>query len=638
MIIRNKPCCVYDVEIFSNVFHAVLYNTKTHELRKFEVSERKNQMQEFCEAFLFDDLCFVGYNSIHFDNVIVNYCIEFFYNRNYNVSVICQSLASLTKTIIHGEEADEVRWRRWKYATKFAHLDLLTMLYSKALRVSLKDMQVTMHYPNVQEFIFDWSKPLSVDDIDAMIEYNINDVMSTTYLLEISQEQIELRISIEDEYQINCLSKDGVGIGVEILKQRYLAATGMSWYDLRDLRSPMDKIPLKDVILPIIEFKDPILQSLLKEMKGLTVTAGRKGWNKKFIFHGRKISIGVGGIHSINAPEIIIPNEDELLLDSDVGSMYPSLILQWEFVPPHLIKHIFMGQYHGVYDERMSAKAEGRMLENETKKLALNAATGNYQNKYSWLFSPFAVMQIRINGQLFLLMLAERLIEIGCTIVQYNTDGIFLRCPKAKKDEYDRVIAEFEAISRLNMETESFQSMYQLAINDYFAVQANGKIKEKGVFITKTKLGKGLTPKIIPKAIQAYFLQNIPVEDTLAQATDIKDFLMSEKTGKQWDVLYNNIKQQQTNRFYASTNGAYLRKEKNKVFEKDESHGELFDYLDEDESYTTTCNNMLTASGVTLLNKFDDIPINQRNINYRYYYAECIKIIEDLNPRQLSLW
>lgn len=638
MIIRNRQCCVYDVEIFSNVFHAVLYNTETRELRKFEVSERKNQLQEFCEAFISENLCFVGYNSIHFDNVIVNYCIEFFYKHNYPTSIICQSLANLTKLIIHGNEEAQDKWKRWKFATKFAYLDLLTMLYSKALRVSLKDMQVTMHYPNVQEFVCDWSKPLSIDDIDAMIDYNINDVMSTTHLLEISKDQIELRTNIEDEYKIKCLSKDGVGIGAEILKQRYLAATGLSWCDLKDLRSPMDKIPLKDVILPVIAFKDPILKSLLKEMKELTVSPGRKGWNKKFIFHGRKISIGVGGIHSINTPEIIIPNEDELLLDSDVGSMYPSLILQWKFVPPHLIKHVFLNQYHGVYDERMLAKKEDRVLENETKKLALNAATGNFQNKYSWLFSPFAVMQIRINGQLFLLMLAEKLIEIGCTIIQYNTDGIFLRCPKAKKEEYDRVILEFEKLSKLNMETEAFKSMYQLAINDYFAIKSNNKVKEKGVFITETKLGKGLTPKIIPKAIQAYFLYNTPVEDTLANATDIKDFLMSEKTGKQWTVLYNNVKQQQTNRFYASTNGAYLRKEKNTVFDTDPSDLDLFDYSDEDESYTTTCNNMLTASGVTLLNKFDDKLITERNINYRYYYAECIKIIDELKPRQLSLW
>lgn len=637
MIIRGKPCCVYDVEIFSNVFHAVLYNTEAKQTYKFEVSERRNQMQEFCEMFLNEDLCFVGYNNIHFDNVVVNYCIEFFYNQTYSAEVICQTLAYLSKSIIHDESQE--RWRRWKFATKFATLDILTMMYSKALRVSLKDMQVTMHYHNVQEFVCNWSKPLALEDIDAMIDYNINDVMSTNHLLEISKPDIDLRISIEDEYKINCLSRDGVGIGTEILKQRYLEATGLIWSDLRDLRSPMDMIPLKDVILPVIAFKDPILVSLLEEMKTLTVTAGRKGWNKKFVFHGRKISIGVGGIHSINKPEIVIPDEDELLLDSDVGSMYPSLILEWGFVPPHLDKNVFMEIFWSIYKERMDAKRSGRKLEDLTKKLALNAATGNYQNEYSWLYSPFAVMQIRINGQLFLLMLAERLIEIGCTIVQYNTDGIFLKCPKSKKDEYDKAILEFEKLSRLNMETLSFKAMYQLAINDYFAIQSDDKIKEKGVFITKTKLGKGLTPKIIPKAIQAYLLNGIPVEDTLRQATDIKDFLMSEKTGKQWIVMYNNIEQQRTNRFYASTNGAYLRKEKNTKIEETLEKG-LFDFTDdtEEESHQVACQNMLTASGVTLLNKLDDTPITQRNINYKYYYAECIKIIEELKPRQMSLW
>ena len=48
--------------------------------------------------------------------------------------------------------------------------------------------------------------------------------------------------------------------------------------------------------------------------------------------------------------------------------------------------------------------------------------------------------------------------------------------------------------------------------------------------------------------------------------------------------------------------------------------------------------NMLTASGVTLLNKFDDKPIKERKINYRYYIMEAYKIIRDLKPLQLSLW
>lgn len=90
--------------------------------------------------------------------------------------------------------------------------------------------------------------------------------------------------------------------------------------------------------------------------------------------------------------------------------------------------------------------------------------------------------------------------------------------------------------------------MYQYAINDYFAITEDNKVKEKGMFITAVKLGKGLTPKIIPKAVISFFKDGIPVEDTIKNCTDIRDFLMSEKTGKQWHVEYMNEEQQRTNR------------------------------------------------------------------------------------------
>ena len=225
-----------------------------------------------------------------------------------------------------------------------------------------------------------------------------------------------------------------------------------------------------------------------------------------------------------------------------------------------------------------------------------------------------------MNGQLLLLKLAEMLIAIGCKIIQYNTDGLFLICKKNKKEEYDQVIKEFEQLSRLTMETEQFKAMYQYAINDYFAVSNNGEIKEKGMFLTNVTLGKGLTPKIIPKAIQKYFLEKIPIRETIKNCTEIKDFLMSEKTGKQWEVLYNQEEQQRVNRFYASTDGRRLIKRK------------------QNNDGTIQENDMLSTAFVTILNTFDNRPMAEYNINYSYYIKECEKIIFELEPRQLTLF
>lgn len=665
MIIRDKKVYVYDIEVFQNIFHCSVKNTETGEIYKFEISERRNQLRELVKFFkqvdsyikwgdfyttdleIESEIIFCGYNNLHYDNPIVNYIIEYEDKlMSYNVATICSSIFNLSRTITTSTEDNIEAWKHWKYQIWFDTFDLLTMLYSNKLRVGLKEIQVTMQYPNVQEFVCDWSKPLPLEDFDNMIDYNINDIESTAELLNRCKKDIDLRIAIEDEYGVRVLSKDGVNIGMKILTQKYLEKTGLTWWDIEGLRSPMDYIPLKDVILPFIKYDSPILQRVLDDMKSQIVSPGRKGYENNFIFNGLRYTVGVGGIHSKNDPEIIIPKEDEMLIDIDVASLYPSMLIEYKFYPKHLGPE-FLEVYSQIKDERIEAKHNGDKVKNETLKLALNGLSGNLQNQHNFCYSPFAVMQIRINGQLLLLMLAERLTQIGCRIVQANTDGLFVLLKKSIYEQANKICQEWEQLTRLTLEEERFEAMYQYAINDYIAVKEGYKetknpdlIKTKGMFITKVLLGKGLSAKIIPEAIIKYFVDGIPVEDTIKGCTDIRKFLMSEKTGKQWHVEYMNQEQQRTNRFYASTNGGYLWKWKytghaeGEVVEYYEPYVGRQSYIAKEKSYQ----NMLTASGVTLLNKFDDKPIEERKINYRYYIYEAYKIIRDLKPLQLSLW
>lgn len=658
MIIRGKIVYVYDIEVFQNIFHCSVKNTETNDIYKFEISERKNQLRELVKFFKQVDkyitwgdyyttniniptnIIFCGYNNLHYDNPIINYIIEYEDKlMQYNIPTICSSIFNLSKTITTSSEDNIDEWKHWKYQIWFDTFDILTMLYSNKLRVGLKEIQVTMQYPNVQEFVCDWTKPLPLEDFDSMIDYNINDIESTSELLNRCKKDVDLRIAIEDEYGVRVLSKDGVNIGMKILTQKYLEKTGLTWWDIKDLRSPMSVIPLKDIILPFIKYDSPILQRVLDDMKNQIVSPGRKGYENKFVFNNLRYSVGVGGIHSVNSPEIIIPRDDEMLIDIDVASLYPSMLIEYEFYPRHLGKE-FLEVYKQIKDERIEAKHNGDKVKNETLKLALNGLSGNLQNEHNFCYSPFAVMQIRINGQLLLLMLAEKLTQIGCRIVQANTDGLFVLLKKDAYSKVNSICREWEQLTKLTLEEDRFKAMYQYAINDYFAITEDNKVKEKGMFITTVKLGKGLTPKIIPKAVISFFKDGIPVEDTIKNCTDIRDFLMSEKTGKQWHVEYMNEEQQRTNRFYASTNGGYLWKW------KDTGHkeGEIITYTEPyvgERKYKASARqyqNMLTASGVTLLNKFDDKPIEERKINYRYYIMEAYKIIRDLKPLQLSLW
>lgn len=624
MIINDKKIVVYDIEIFPNVFHCTCRNSETNELKLFEISNRKVQLKELIDYFYItnSDKYFCGYNNHHYDDVVINYMINHYHKLNkLSYEKVCKSLYNLSQTIISEETTDKIK--RWKYSNYFYSIDLLTMMFSSKLRVGLKEMQMTMHYHNVEEYDGEFNDYLSNNSIDNMIMYNINDVDSTTELLNRLKNDIELRLFIKEEYGIDALSMDSVKFGETILAREYCKATNISMQILKDMRSPMDYIPLKDVILPFISYKNQKLKDVLEDMKSQVIySKERKGYEKKFVLSNVCYSVGVGGIHSINTPQIFIPNDDEYIGHSDVASMYPSFIIKYKWIPRHLGES-FWKVYSKIYDERIEAKHSGQKLKNLALKLTLNSVTGKMQQETSWMYDPFNVFKIRINGQLILLMLVDRLLELNCKIVQVNTDGVMYIAKKTAYDKIQETIHEVEQLTQLTFESDNYEAFYQYAVNDYFGVvdgyaqSHNPKlIEKKGMFITETNLGKGLAPVIIPKAVINYFLTKEPVSSYIKRSTDIKDFLMGQRVDKKFKVEHNNTKIQRINRYYASTNGYLIYK------------------ISDNGSKT----NMLSKSGVTILNKLDNIPISQRHINYQYYITEANKIIADFVCQQLSLF
>ena len=558
-----------------------------------------------------------GYNNHHYDDVIINYII-YYYKKMLQLPYweICRSLFNLSQYIVEDKEESRERLKKWKYAHYFYSMDLLTMQFSQKLRVGLKTMQVTMHYKNVYEYEGDFTKPLPENEIDTMIAYNINDVESTTELLHRLQDQIDLRLFIEKEHGIDCLSMDSVKMAETFLLEKYSERSGIPKNVIKEMRSPMDYIPLKDVILPFISFKHPKLQAVLEDMKKQIVySKERKSYENKFVISNVVYSVGVGGIHSIHTPKIFLPKDDEYIGHSDVASMYPSLLIKHQLGPRHLGK-LFCDIFEEIYDERLEAKRTGQKVKNLFLKIVLNSPTGKMQQEVSWMYDPFNVFRIRINGQLILLMLVDRLLDIGCEIIQVNTDGVVYRAKKTLRGRIQEATREVENITQLTFEDDEYEAFYQYAINDYFGVLKGGEIEKKGMFITETKLGKGLAPVVIPKAVINYFLTKQPVSEFIEKDSDIRDFLMTQNVDKKFKVVHGDKPVQRINRFYASTNGAFLFKVN--------PEGQV--------------ENMLTKSGVTILNKLNDLTVDDKHINYRYYISEANKIIADFVNQQLELF
>ena len=624
MKIKDKTVLVYDIESFPNLFTCSILNSENNKLITYEISEDKNDLGKIVALFQLKEFYFCGFNNKSYDDVLINYLIMRFDDLRYKpIFEITWLIKSMSDKIIKEPVAN---WVDYKHAYLFNSFDLMTMSFSAKNRVGLKELEVTMGFPNVMEYEGDFSKNVPKELKDKVIEYNQNDVLATGELLNLKKNDIELRLKLNEKYKINVLSKDNVNMGMEILKKEYLEKTNKTWDDIKDLKTPCQLVPFKNIIFDFIQYTTPPLQKLLEKLKKVSIDPNNKDFREVFEIGGVVHNISLGGLHSINNAEIIIPNEDELLLDYDVDSYYPSCLIVNNLYPKHLGIE-FVGIYKNIRDERVEAKKDKNSFLADSFKYAINGLSGNLQSQYSWTYDPELVVKLRINCQLMILMLIEKFDLLGAKIVQSNTDGILIKIKKSLLPEIEKAKDEWCKLTKLSMSKEEFERFYQYDVNNYIGVKKGFTetkdpelIKKKGFFVDETNLGKGMSPKVIAKSLINYFVYNISPEETLKEDKDIKDYLTYQRVSRDFIVEYNGEKSLHINRFYMSTNGGILIKYKMEKGGKAQA--------------TRLC----ATSPVTIYNKFEDKPFEEYKVNYRYYKNEIYKIINELEINQLSLF
>lgn len=622
MVIKGRTVFVYDIEVFRNAAHVTCKNTETKKYHLFEISSRKDDSDALFRFFRLGKHpkapLFCGYNNHGYDDIIINYFIELYdAGRKSNIwNDITYMLFKFSKDLIKSREDEEITESFDKYrGNRYFHsFDLMTMLFPSRARVGLKALQITMNYPNVMEFDGSFDNSLPVDRIDEMIQYNINDVDSTEELLERSREEIDIRLFIEKQWGIKCLSMSNVKIAEEYLARECMRIMDIDRKTLNELRSPADTVALDEVILPFVEYEHPKLQNVLEDMRKQVVsTIEKKGYENRFCIRNVVYSAGIGGIHSINDPGIFKPAEDEILYHLDAVSQYPTFLIEWGFAPQHL--EGFGQLMQGIKEMRLEAKNSGDVIRDRFFKKVLTTPIGKMSVNSSWMYDPRNVLKIKINCQLVLLMLIDRLLKVNAKIILANTDGVVFLAKKKDSERIEQYVREIEELSRLTFDRGEYKAVYRYSVNDYFAVLPDDSIEKRGIFTTETEVGKGLSPLIIPKSVINYFMTGQSVREYMMSCTDIRDFLMSQRVDRKFKVLYGDEPVQNINRWYASTNGRRLYK----------AEGD-------------TCSSMMVKSGVTILNRFDDVPIGERHVNYQYYIEEAHKLIRDFTQVQLSLF
>lgn len=85
-----------------------------------------------------------------------------------------------------------------------------------------------------------------------------------------------------------------------------------------------------------------------------------------------KLMIACGGVHSKNDPQIITVNDEKIILDIDVRSYYPSLILLYG-IGPEIWKRCVLKVYSRIKSLRVKAKLEKNKSLDNGLKLILNS-------------------------------------------------------------------------------------------------------------------------------------------------------------------------------------------------------------------------------------------------------------------------
>lgn len=294
-------------------------------------------------------------------------------------------------------------------------------------------------------------------------------------------------------------------------------------------------------------------------------------------FHGMPSVLAWGGAHGAKANFIYDYEKEpnEIVINEDFASLYPHLLAlpTYNFISRNIQDK---NAYYNTLKHRLQLKKEGKKEEQLPLKLILNTTYGCQNNKYNDLYDPRGARGTCISGQLLISELTERIYSIGdVELVQLNTDGLMVKLPKNKLEEYYKVSNEFSKKCGIELEYDIIYKIVQRDVNNYCMIYGNEeskKIKAKGgcfSALPEIKINKDGTLdtkvitdfksnslSIVSEAILKKLLFNIPVEETINNCNDIFRFQIISHLGATYEKCVQestngDIELQRNNRIYA---------------------------------------------------------------------------------------
>jgi hypothetical protein len=528
---HNKNVLAFDIECYPNYFLVGFKCVETNKVVYFEQSPIHTIHYQKL-LWIVSNFCIVGFNSNSYDALVLWLCLT---------GASCETLKLATNKII----VEKVRQYDIEKEFNFKvigtnHIDLIEVA---PLAATLKTYAGRLHAHRLQELPFNPDTYLTQEEAEVVLYYNVNDLDDTILLYKELKDQIDLRYQLSEQYAQDLRSKSDAQIAEAVIVNEVAKVLG---YRPKPQKVAPGTI-YKYVPPEYLAFKTPQLQNVLNIVKQADFIVSLKG--KVLVpkeFKNLNIKIGsssytlqIGGLHSKESCSGHKSDERTLLLDRDVASFYPRIILNLGLYPENM-GIVYLDCYGNIVEVRLGCKKTNKKKA-DSLKIVINGGFGKLGSKYSVFYSPNLLINVTMTGQLVLLMLIEMIESVGIPVVSGNTDGIIIKCPVERYEELNLIIAQWEKITNFETEETRYKGVYSRDVNNYFAFKDEGKpearflddklgVKVKGCFAERgsalnSVLSKNPEHLICSDAVMQLIVNNIPIEETILNCKDIKRFI-----------------------------------------------------------------------------------------------------------------
>src|SRR4029078_28546 len=320
----------------------------------------------------------------------------------------------------------------------------------------------------------------------------------------------------------------------------------------------------KSIILPYIDFKTNGFKKIKEFYESIvlfpTITS-KVNPTKRIIqlketidysvtIRGTEYDYKAGGLHGCYKTGVYESNDEWIINDIDYTSFYPRLAMVNRFGPGHFNIDVFINVLQELFDNRTIYNKKTHFALNYAFKIILNIFFGLTSSEYGCLYDVEYTLKTTVNGMLTISMLLESLLSSvpELVVLQANTDGITVMYPRTKANIVNDALRENERITGLQLEENEYKKMIIYNVNSYMSIDMKGEVKQKNVFETYDSMYKNgwfhkdSSMNIRAVALNEYFVNNTPVEDTINNCNNIFEFLIGEKGKKTFKWLHNQLK------------------------------------------------------------------------------------------------